>query len=73
VIKRFLLTRHYLVLFIVSLTESMATTPEEDAIIRRRFLTQVSVSKGQPPLKDLVRKWVLAIYSPSKRTPYACN
>lgn len=57
-IKRFLLTRHYLVLFIVSLTESMATTPEEDAIIRRRFLTQVSVSKGQPPLKDLVRKYL---------------
>lgn len=36
----------------------MATTPDEEAIIRRRFLTQVTVSKGQPPLKDLARKYL---------------
>lgn len=36
----------------------MAATPEEEAIIRRRFLTQVTVSKGQPPLKDLARKYL---------------
>lgn len=35
---------------------NMAT--EEDAIIKTRFLTQTSVSKGEPPLKRLTKRFV---------------
>mmetsp|Transcript_24164 Transcript_24164/g.52788 ORF Transcript_24164/g.52788 Transcript_24164/m.52788 type:complete len:219 (-) Transcript_24164:385-1041(-) len=34
------------------------TGAEEDAIIKNRFLTQAAVSRGEPPLKKLVKRFV---------------
>jgi hypothetical protein len=34
----------------------MATTPEEEEIIKKRFLTQTTVTRGEPPLKRLAQR-----------------
>lgn len=38
----------------------MATTPEEEEIIKKRFLTQTTVTRGEPPLKRLAQRSVPA-------------
>eukprot|EP00270_Netrium_digitus_P015948 TRINITY_DN5646_c1_g1_i1.p1 TRINITY_DN5646_c1_g1~~TRINITY_DN5646_c1_g1_i1.p1 ORF type:complete len:237 (-),score=80.30 TRINITY_DN5646_c1_g1_i1:97-807(-) len=43
---------------IASSSATSITAQEEDAIIRQRLLTRVTVTRGEPPLKKLIRRFL---------------
>jgi hypothetical protein len=50
----------------------MATTPEEEEIIKKRFLTQTTVTRGEPPLKRLAQRCRSRSGAPSRWLRHAC-